>query len=199
MTDQSTKEKIIAHAHKLFAEKGFNGVSVREISQAADVNVAAINYHFNNKENLYKHTLNSCISDMASDMRGLREKNQTANPQEFAIIMFDYFIENSADLKSSFKMFVIDSEVYPELPEHNDEVIGPPGGTVLYECLQSFKPEASHDDLIWAVRVIFTTVIHKALLFTSSCLMESKKMHKTEKSDFDELIKRVVKVTLNDI
>ena len=139
------------------------------------------------------------MSDMATDMRGLREKNQQATPEEFSIILFDYFIENSADLKSSFKMFVIDSEIYPELPEHNDEVIGPPGGTVLYECLQNFKPQASHDDLIWAVRVIFTMVVHKALLFTSSCLMESKKMYKIEKSDFDDLIKRVVKVTLNDI
>ena len=199
MTDQTTKEKIISHAHKLFAEKGFNGVSIREISQAADVNVAAINYHFNNKENLYKHTLNSCISEMASDMRSLLDKNQQATPEEFAVIMFDYFIENSADLKSSFKMFVIDSEIYPELPEHNDEVIGPPGGTVLYECLQSFKPEASHGDLIWAVRVIFTTVIHKALLFTSSCLMDSKKIYKIEKEDFNELIKRLVRVTINDI
>lgn len=199
MTDQSTKEKIISHAHKLFAEKGYNGVSVREISQAADVNVAAINYHFNNKENLYKHTLNACISEMANEVRSLLDNNQGVNPSEFAVLMFDYFVENSADLKSSFKMFVIDSEVYPELPEHSDEVIGPPGGTVLYECIQSNKPNASHDDLIWAVRVIFTTVIHKALLFTSSCLMESKKMYKVDRADFNELIKRVVKVTLNDI
>ena len=199
MSDQSTKEKIITHAHKLFAEKGYNGVSVREISQAAQVNVAAINYHFKNKENLYKQTLNSCISEMANDMRGLFEANKEVSPEEFSIIMFDYFIENSADLKSSFKMFVIDSEIYPDLPENNDEVIGPPGGTVLYEFLQLYKPNASHDDLIWAVRVIFTTVIHKALLFTSTCLMQSKKMHKTEKEDFNELIRRVVRVTINDI
>ena len=41
----NTKIKILQIAHKLFAEKGKNGVGVREIAKAADVNVAAINYH----------------------------------------------------------------------------------------------------------------------------------------------------------
>lgn len=49
----STKEKIIAAATGLFAEKGLDGVTVREICRAAGVNVALVNYHFRNKEGLY--------------------------------------------------------------------------------------------------------------------------------------------------
>lgn len=40
-------------AELLFAQKGFAAVSVREITAAADSNLAAINYHFGNKMNLY--------------------------------------------------------------------------------------------------------------------------------------------------
>ena len=40
-------------AEQLFAQKGFAAVSVREITSAADSNLAAINYHFGNKMNLY--------------------------------------------------------------------------------------------------------------------------------------------------
>ena len=40
-------------AEQLFAQKGFAAVSVREITAAADTNLAAINYHFGNKMNLY--------------------------------------------------------------------------------------------------------------------------------------------------
>lgn len=199
MTDIGTKEKIISHAHKLFAEKGFNGVSIREISQAAQVNVAAINYHFINKENLYRHTVQASITEMAQDMRHLFDENNQAAPAEFALKMFDYFIEHSDDLKTSFKMFVINSEVHPEMVDPEDEVIGPPGGKVMYDCIKLHKPDASHDDLIFAVRVIFTTVIHKALVFTSSCLVGREKMYKVTREDFNELIKRVVKITLQDI
>jgi AcrR family transcriptional regulator len=49
----NTKERILAAAEKLFAEKGYNGVSVREITQEAECNLAAVNYHFGNKKNLY--------------------------------------------------------------------------------------------------------------------------------------------------
>ena len=47
-----TKKNIIFAAQKLFAEKGFEGVSLREITAEAGANVAAVNYHFGNKEQL---------------------------------------------------------------------------------------------------------------------------------------------------
>lgn len=49
----NTRERILSAAEKLFAEKGYNGVSIREITQAAKCNLAAVNYYFGNKQNLY--------------------------------------------------------------------------------------------------------------------------------------------------
>lgn len=48
-----TKERLLNEAEILFAQKGYNAVSVREITTAASCNVAAINYHFGSKQNLY--------------------------------------------------------------------------------------------------------------------------------------------------
>lgn len=50
MARKSTKLKILDAAEKLFAEKGFDGTSIRAICSAARVNVAAVHYHFNGKE-----------------------------------------------------------------------------------------------------------------------------------------------------
>ena len=50
---QSTKNRLLDAAEKLFAEKAFENVSIRDLAAAADVNVAAVNYHFQGKENLY--------------------------------------------------------------------------------------------------------------------------------------------------
>lgn len=48
----SKEENILLNAEKLFAEKGFDGTSTREISAAAHVNVSMISYYFGSKEHL---------------------------------------------------------------------------------------------------------------------------------------------------
>ena len=50
---KDTREKILMIALDMFGEYGFNGVSTRDISKKADVNISAINYYFNSKEGLY--------------------------------------------------------------------------------------------------------------------------------------------------
>ena len=49
-----TKERILEATERLVAEHGFESVSLREITGAAEVNVAAVNYHFGSKEKLFE-------------------------------------------------------------------------------------------------------------------------------------------------
>jgi len=49
-----TRQRIIETSLRLFAEHGFKGVSVRDISAAAGVNVASVSYHFGSKQGLYR-------------------------------------------------------------------------------------------------------------------------------------------------
>ncbi|HEY3382542.1 MAG TPA: TetR family transcriptional regulator [Vicinamibacterales bacterium] len=48
-----TRERILDTAERLFAVHGFAGTSVREITDAAEANLGAVNYYFRSKENLY--------------------------------------------------------------------------------------------------------------------------------------------------
>jgi len=50
---KKTKERIITAAMELFAEKGFRETTVAEICTKANANVAAVNYHFRDKDQLY--------------------------------------------------------------------------------------------------------------------------------------------------
>ncbi len=52
-----TKNRILLAAGKTFAEKGFRCSTVREICDAAEVNIASVNYYFGDKKNLYQQTL----------------------------------------------------------------------------------------------------------------------------------------------
>lgn len=53
-SDESARKKIIAAASQLFAERGLDSVSIRDISTAAGTNIALISYYFGGKEELYR-------------------------------------------------------------------------------------------------------------------------------------------------
>ncbi len=61
---QDTPGRIVLEATRLFAEKGYDGVSIKEISDAAGVNIAAVNYHFASKANLFQRIIEQFLSEL---------------------------------------------------------------------------------------------------------------------------------------
>lgn len=66
-----TKQALILAAGELFAETGLDGASVRAIAEKVGANIAAINYHFGSKENLYTEALLHVIQEC--ECHGARE------------------------------------------------------------------------------------------------------------------------------
>lgn len=60
--DKATKEIIFAAAARLFADKGFNGVSMREISEQSNVSKPTIYYYFGSKEGIYHQLVDTGIA-----------------------------------------------------------------------------------------------------------------------------------------
>ena len=52
--EASKRERVLDAAEQLFAEGGFDGVSMRDIAAAAEVGLPLIVYHFETKQNLYR-------------------------------------------------------------------------------------------------------------------------------------------------
>jgi AcrR family transcriptional regulator len=67
MTDQP-QQRLLDAAEQVFAEKGFKAASVREICKRARANIAAVNYYFRDKEQLYieavKYAHRACTQGM---------------------------------------------------------------------------------------------------------------------------------------
>jgi AcrR family transcriptional regulator len=51
-TSRPAKERLLDAAERLFAQRGYHGVSIRDITDAADADVALVNYHFGSKRAL---------------------------------------------------------------------------------------------------------------------------------------------------
>jgi AcrR family transcriptional regulator len=62
-----TRERITKAAERLFAERGYDGTSIRAIVAKARVNQAAINYHFDGKDGLYREVLRTAFRAMTED------------------------------------------------------------------------------------------------------------------------------------
>jgi AcrR family transcriptional regulator len=52
LSESLPKQRLLAAAEQLFAEKGFESVAVRDVTQLAKANVAAVNYHFGSRDGL---------------------------------------------------------------------------------------------------------------------------------------------------
>lgn len=59
---EATQAAILAAARQAFTEHGFDGVGVREIAAAADVNVALVNRYFGSKQGLFDEAIASAVS-----------------------------------------------------------------------------------------------------------------------------------------
>jgi AcrR family transcriptional regulator len=68
-TAQPTKERLLAAASRLFAERGFQATSVREIAERAGTNVASGNYHYGSKKALYLEVLREQFRNIQNELQ----------------------------------------------------------------------------------------------------------------------------------
>jgi AcrR family transcriptional regulator len=71
---EDTRERLLRAAAELFAEGGYEGTSVKELAQRAEVNVSLVSYHFGGKEGLFK----ACLEQVGDE--GLRIAERTLKP-----------------------------------------------------------------------------------------------------------------------
>ncbi len=96
----STKARILVAAEEVFAAKGFEGASTREISAAAGVNISSLHYHWESKETLYYAVFQNIYDRIVEVVRtsipttaGDRPVSRTVIDQAMARL-FDFFADH---------------------------------------------------------------------------------------------------------
>jgi len=126
-----TRERLLDAAERLFAENGFAATSVRDITAAASSNIAAVNYHFGGKHNLYHEVFRRRMAAMRDQrIASIRQVQGGANSLEGVLYAFaTAFLQPLVD-RSSGRLLIelISREMLdPQLPRELflAEVVGP--------------------------------------------------------------------------
>jgi AcrR family transcriptional regulator len=89
-TVQATKDRLVAAAASLFAERGFHATSVRDIARRAGANIASGHYHYGSKKALYLEVLREQFRSVQSE---LRKRGASRPPEELSHLSHEQIVE----------------------------------------------------------------------------------------------------------
>ena len=194
----STKNKILDAAETLFADKGFNGTSLREITSLADVNLAAVNYHFGSKKELIKAVMSRYMNELSPRLESALSVvcNQEKTPE--LIEVFSAFIEPLLSLNvfkengtSNFLQLLgrgyTDSQGFLRwfLTTQYPGVI-----TNFVTAVQRAYPELTAEDIFWRLHFTMGTVVFT--MSSSEALMDIAQNDFNQKLDIGDVIRKVI-------
>ena len=153
---EGTKLALIMAAGELFAESGMEGPGVRAIAEKAGVNIAAINYHFGSKENLYVETLRYVILH-EKDVHAVdffKEAEEDISPYKASVLLHRYVKEKfnahfSKKQPRWFNMLVMRSlqDPSPSLQSLVEEVFRPDMDAFV-SFIQKANPAIRQEDAV---------------------------------------------------
>jgi AcrR family transcriptional regulator len=198
-SSEITRNRIIDSAEKLFATAGFNAASLRAITTAAKVNLAAVNYHFGSKEALIKEVFARHLKPLNAErltlLTALEQREST--PPTVEMIM-EAFIGPALRLRSTGKREVIlrllgqamnqaDSKIRQLFVAQLRQVVDR-----FLAALHNALPQVSQQDLSWRFLFAVGSMAH-----TMAMADEIKRITKghCDPSDNEALIRQIVRFT----
>ena len=168
-SDQDTSEKLIAAAERLFADHGYDGVSVRMIAAAAGVNWSLLGYYFRGKEGLLSEVYRRHCGDLNSArMRLLQKIRENGRCPELEEIL-NAFIRpalavargeggQTAFIRLRAILAAENSALLDKLVAENFDVSSTTFINALRECL----PHLTRDEILWRFHFMLGTIYYTA-------------------------------------
>ncbi len=171
---KDVRNRLLDVAEKLFSERGFADTSVRDITAEANCNVAAVNYHFGGKENLYtevwRHHLLRLRDNQIASIEKVMSDNQDAPSLEELLKSFaETFVGPLVDETGRSRLLklmmreMLDGHLPPNM--FVDEVIKPTLGA-MQKALTKTCPGLQQSRIALIVSSIIGQLIHAVRIRT---------------------------------
>jgi AcrR family transcriptional regulator len=154
-----TRHRILEAAIRLFAEHGFDAVSLRDIATRAEVNGAAINYHFRTKELLIREIYRRLFDDLnklrikSLDDYEVSSRGRKADPRRIVRAFVEPMIQFCTDKKGS-GIYLVPLLFHAKATQQNfiNESIAEQVDHIAIRYVDAIRkalPNASREDLFW--------------------------------------------------
>ena len=155
----STRQRILGAAEELFAERGFAAASLRQVTAAAKVNLAAVNYHFGSKNNLIEEVFRRRLDELSQ--RRLERLADVAQSESATLeTLLDAFITPALELSLDREGGSVFMRVLARaFAEHNSNLrrfLSKNYGYVLKDFATAFArllPQIDREELYWRLDI----------------------------------------------
>jgi AcrR family transcriptional regulator len=151
----STKDRILGAAEELFAQFGFAGTSLRQVTSRADVNIAAVNYHFGSKENLVNEVFRRRMDEMSAQRLAALQAATAGHPGELEPILAAFVepaLAMAQDRHGGGAFIRVIARAYAEKNDSLRKFLSDQYGHVLREfakAIAACMPSLTKEELYW--------------------------------------------------
>ena len=164
VSEPSSRERLLDAARRLFAERGYNGVSVRDIATEAGVNSASIGYYFGGKEKLLAEVYRlSCAPIKTERKRRFAELDAAGTPGIAALV--DAFVRPALASEPSGTFLHIrtilsaeNADILTDLTASNFD----DSSLDFIERLVQALPHLTRDQVFWRFHFLLCTIYYSA-------------------------------------
>jgi AcrR family transcriptional regulator len=188
---ERVRQRILDHAEELFAERGFFGASVRDITEHAGVRLAAVNYHFGTKEELFRDVILRRATVLNAErlrrLRAVAGKGARATRLRAVVVSFVAPVLSAARADPGFRNYcTLIAQVANSRLWALSLVAGPMNDVAraFTKALRALFPRAGERALHHAYQFLLSTTLYA---FSDNLRLDSLTKGKLRSGDFDAL------------
>ncbi|HET7267122.1 MAG TPA: TetR/AcrR family transcriptional regulator [Oleiagrimonas sp.] len=154
----STKERILDAAEELFAQRGFAGASLRQVTSKAEVNLAAVNYHYGSKDKLIEEVFRRRLDTLNSQrLDALAALHDDATLEDVLEAYIRPALELSREQHGGGAFIRVLARAYAEHDNQLRQFLSEHYGNVLKQFAQAFAarlPTLDKAELYWRLDIV---------------------------------------------
>jgi AcrR family transcriptional regulator len=159
------KAAILLAAEKLFAQHGYDVVTLRQIAEEAGVPLALVGYYYGQKHELFEAVFAHWQGTIDERLAGLQQALQAPGPERLAHIVEAFtgpVLRLRASAEGEYYALMVARELY-HAREHTDRVlreIFDPLASAFIDALLSVLPHASRAEAAWIYQFMLGALLH---------------------------------------
>lgn len=194
-----TRERLLESSLRLFSERGYEGTSVRAITDAAGVNLAAANYHFGSKQKLLQATFQTALAPInTARLRRLAELESTGKPAELTDLV-RAFVEPFFQSQQNTHLPKLLANLFAEPKDIAVPLLESTFAPVVERYMQAMGqalPDVDERELRWRIHFVVGSMLQLAHfrqpLFTTDTGDKSTQENQGAEAGIEQLVKFTV-------